>query len=362
MSIKPSKGLIAKKANQPILKPRDEPNNPSSECSGKEEFWKTWVDFVKDDPTTNQAPFDLTDDVIALLTKSTGNQFVALLGVFGAPNGQGHTYLASRLQLTTWLDSLVGHNVGELRSPNREDMAGYAGWLYRITAIVPENSAGTLLGYAINEGPDVGYGPVFEVVGLIEPSAELLLRQTTKGYFGIRSIIDHLPGTGNAVRHVVSLIGFDIQTEDPRDPSVYRALLLKGNDEMSIKEQTPEDQNLNDLLVKIDGNNVLDLRMFGSRCWIPRIEFVVSGDRERDNTFEDVADTLEETFSLINGNGFTPHANLENDTELHTANAIITATAFIAALRKESKDLVIATPALSISVTTVEFDLNPKTV
>lgn len=179
-----------------------------------EPFWRTWNRAQNN--TTNTAPFELTDATCKLSNACQGNQFITLLGVFGAPNRLGDAYVVNDVaKLTKALDGMVGRSVGEVASPVL-DMSDYTECIKRATTVVDTNSAGVLVDYAITTINRDGK-EIHEVVGLVEPSEKLKQKALSgeRCFFGIRCLTDSSNPSDNE-RNVIQLTCFDILREDPR--------------------------------------------------------------------------------------------------------------------------------------------------
>lgn len=144
-------------------------------------------------------------------------------------------------------------------------------------------------------------------------------------------------------------------------------------DEWQVQANINE-PHLRDLEVTIDGLNVFDLQVLqGTSAWIPRIKFIISGDRGVDENgdrvaYNEAADALEAIFNMKDGNTvedvhLVPHANIDRG-EDHTAerfSAVGVINYVINYLRTEQRDCRITGDVLHISVKTVDFDLTERT-
>lgn len=180
-------------------------------------FWLLWNDARGN--AQSIAPFELSDEIVALLNKAEGDQFVATLGVFGQINHNHEIFVIDQTELKTALNRLVGNLVGEVNNPVPEAKQLFDDWIKRICTIDADNSAGTLIGYAINELGNGTHGPIIEVVGLIEPSPLTKDRIATSGhvYFGIRSIAHTTGADKPIVNKVDRLVCFDLSIDNPRE-------------------------------------------------------------------------------------------------------------------------------------------------
>lgn len=160
-----------------------------------------------------------------------------------------------------------------------------------------------------------------------------------------------------------------VNAEDPlKDPSL--ASLDPGVSELDWNTQANLDEpNLRDVEVSIDGMNVFDFYITsGSSVWVPRLKFVVSGDRGWDENgnryvYAEVANALESLFELTDGTdidqvNLLPHANVSRDDfEAETASAVGIIKYIIDYLREHHHDCRITSDYIHISVKTVDFDL-----
>ncbi|QXO10042.1 hypothetical protein pEaSNUABM37_00081 [Erwinia phage pEa_SNUABM_37] len=190
----------------------------ATESTGDEpvpEFWKAWNDATGN--VRNEAPYELTEQAIALSNKRTGDQFTTVLGLFGKPNHNGDVFVITHEMLKSSLDTLKGRLIGEFGNPV-VDGNDHVQIMQRLNLTLVDNAVGTLVDYAINDLGDDSVGSVFEVVGLIEPSKQLKSRVYAGegGHFGIRAITS--VGTDNMqYKHVAALLAFDLHVKNPRE-------------------------------------------------------------------------------------------------------------------------------------------------
>lgn len=182
----------------------------------KEPFWKIWN--TAQGNKNNLAPFDLNDDVCNLLNKAKYDHIVATLGVFGRQNRNGEVFMMDLDKLKAKLDELVGKTIGETSTPAMSGDKNVNTWVNRILTIIEANSAGVLVDYAILHLGDGDFGPIIEVIGLVDPSeaTKQLVEGITMPYFGIRSLVLQNMAQGVFVNKVTDLVGFDLLLENPR--------------------------------------------------------------------------------------------------------------------------------------------------
>lgn len=180
----------------------------------KEPFWRVWI--AAQGNKENLAPFDLTEEVCALLDKAEGDQFVDTLGVFGQVNHNHEVFIMDLEAIKKACDRLVGKTVGEINTPEAHSFNEH---FKRIVTVNDDASAGVLVDYVINELGNGNYGPIIEVIGLIEPSAATKDRVATAGSvnFGIRSIVHRCHGNKVVFNHVTDLVCFDLVAGNPRE-------------------------------------------------------------------------------------------------------------------------------------------------
>lgn len=153
------------------------------------------------------------------------------------------------------------------------------------------------------------------------------------------------------------------------------AALLAGAPSLDWTAQANLDEpELRDLEVIIDGMNVFNFMAIpGVSAWLPRIAFVISGDRgantegERD-VYADAATAIQNIFGLDdNGDqtttGLLPHANIDRGEAVvqETKDAISAIRHFIERLRTDASDYRITTNVIHLSVKSVDFDLTERT-
>lgn len=137
----------------------------------------------------------------------------------------------------------------------------------------------------------------------------------------------------------------------------------------STKQQNIEEPQYRDVIVTVDGLNVLDINLPGTGSWAPRFSVQLSGDRALNEdghryVYSAVAGMLNNL--LLGDNDLTnlvPHANISRedlDNDILQAKRLVDKA--INQLRANPADLSLYCHSLSITVTTVDFDLIEKRI
>ncbi|ANH51888.1 hypothetical protein RAY_107 [Erwinia phage vB_EamM_RAY] len=130
-------------------------------------------------------------------------------------------------------------------------------------------------------------------------------------------------------------------------------MTLKSNKQLNA--ETPE---LRDLVIVIDGLNILDLNLApGARA--PRYSVQLSGDMGLTATNKRaVYGHAAQLLNALLERGFSAHANVSrDDLDNDTARATEIMQQAITLLVETGEDVIVRCHSLSISVTTVDFDL-----
>lgn len=135
------------------------------------------------------------------------------------------------------------------------------------------------------------------------------------------------------------------------------------------KAQNIEEPQYRDVIVTVDGLNVLDINLPGTGSWAPRFSVQLSGDRALDENGQryvySAAGGMLHTL-LLGDNDLTnlvPHANIsrENlDNDILQAKGLVEKA--VNQLRDNPGDLSLYCHSLSITVATVDFDLIEKRI